>query len=106
MEIISLSKDPNQRFTLHRDGFIFDIFLRTLSTGIVLATVSIDGVQRCSGIRVINGQWLIPYDYLVQGSGNLRFETASSETYPAYDEYDEETQLVYYSNEEYQSMIG
>lgn len=99
METISLSKDPNQSMVVVRDDVQYSLTLRTFS-GVVLASVQVDGVDVVNSLPCVRNGWLIPYDYLVGERGNLRFES-SSESYPTADGFGREYRLVYYTHDEY-----
>ncbi len=99
---ISLQAIPNQTFSLTLDDHIYDITLKE-ANGIMAAFISRDNVRIVSGMRVVCGYPLIPYEYLE--SGNFIFLTADNDL-PYYTQFGITQSLIYFSREELEVIRG
>jgi len=104
MQTLSLTKKANQKFSFTCSSGTYTITFRT-HEGITFASVELNGDVIVNGVRVINNNWLIPYKYLMRGNGNFRVETPK-EDYPHYTDFGDDVVLRYYTQEEYEEIVG
>lgn len=96
MRVVPLSNAPNQSFTVTIDGTRWGVRLVAIGEG-TAADVSRDGVEILRGVRVVAGEPIIPYKYLV--TGNFLFITEVDQM-PVYSAFGVSQTLVYLSPDE------
>jgi len=94
MQTIPLEPIPNQEFTLRLDDHSFTLRIKEAS-GVMVADVTIDGVEVLAATRIVAGTPLIPYRYLA-GAGNFVVLTDGGEL-PAYAQFGVTQRLIYAS---------
>lgn len=103
MRRIFLESNPNQEFDLNADGRRYKVSLREGSSGLIIASIDIDGERIISGIRCLPNTPLIPYRYVEWG--NFIFITRNGE-YPQWDKFGKSQRLLYVEREEIEGFIN
>lgn len=102
MRNIPVQATPNQTFTATIEGARFEITLKA-SRGVMVADVSVDGVVRLRGTRVLAGEAIIPYRYLEDGNFYI---LTDGEQLPGWAEFGVSQQLVYLTPDEMAAARG
>lgn len=97
MRIIPLSSTANQSFTLPLDGNRWEFTIKQ-ATSSMIADITLNDETLLSGIRIVAGTPLIPYQFL-QGSGNFMLLTEDDEI-PNWERFGVDQQLIYGSFDE------
>lgn len=95
MQNIPIAAEPNQEFTVRLDDTRYAIRLKE-TNGVMVADVTIDDVVTITGTRVLAGEFLIPYLYMVGEGGNFLLLTNGDEL-PDWREFGASQSLVYMS---------
>lgn len=74
---IFLQKTPNQSFSFNAGGKLWAVELNAIGSGIA-TSVWRDGVQIISGHRVLDGEFVLPFNYMLTGS-NLAIYTGGED---------------------------
>lgn len=77
MRIIDLAATPNQSFSVTLEGNRWDFVIKQATTSMI-ADVTLNETMRLTGIRIVAGTPIIPYEYL-QGEGNFLILTENEE---------------------------
>lgn len=93
MQQIPLQAVPNQSFSLLVDSNSWDITLKATG-GIMSISLTLNNVDLYDSLRVVAGQFVIPYEY--QEAGNFLFITQSQQL-PDYTQFGVTQQLIYIS---------
>lgn len=96
MITVTLDSIPNQSFSIRLDNKLYNITIKQ-SNDIMIATIIRDGILLLSGIRIVAGTPLIPYQYLE--SGNFMLLTTNGDL-PDYTQFQITQFLVYASRVE------
>lgn len=99
---IPLQPIPNQTFSVTVDNSIYDITLKE-ANGIMAAFVVRDNVRIVSGMRLVAGWPMIPYQYLE--SGNFVLLTANNDL-PYYTQFGISQSLIFFTQEELEVIRG
>jgi len=90
---IPLAAEPNQDLAVRLDDTRYGLLFKE-ANGVMVVSITIDGVLRLSSSRVLGGKPLIPYDYLERGNFLL---LTTNEELPDYREFGVSQSLVYLS---------
>lgn len=96
MQVIPLTAEPNQEFTVRLSDRRFTLRLKE-ANGVMVADVTIDDLVKLEGTRVLAGEPIIPYAYLE--AGNFMVLT-DNDALPDYREFGTTQTLVYLTPEE------
>jgi hypothetical protein len=91
MMLVPLSAIPNQSFSIQLDNNIFDMTIRFV-VNFMAIDLSINNSVLLSGLRIVPGFPIIPYQYLEEG--NFLINTLNNE-YPNYTQFGI-TQFMFY----------
>lgn len=93
---------PNVTFgcTPEKENYTISLFS---FNGLLYASVKVNEEYVCAGVRVVNGQWLIPYKWM-EREGNFRIENDDAEEYATWEKMSSSCHLVYYTKEEIEEM--
>lgn len=97
MRVIPLEAVPNQAFTVRVDDQAFGLRIKE-ANGVMVADVSVGGVEILSAVRLCAGTPIIPYAYLA-GAGNFVLLTDGGDL-PAYAQFGITQTLVYAAPDE------
>lgn len=97
MRLIPLEAVPNQAFTVRVADQSFALRIKE-ANGVMVADVSVDGVEILSAVRLCAGTPVIPYTYLT-GAGNFALLTDGG-ALPDYREFGITQTLVYAAPDE------
>lgn len=95
MLIVPLQAIPSQSFSIQLDNSIYNITLRFVVNFMAIDLMR-DNVQILSGIRVVPGYPIIPFQYIENGNGNFALITFNND-YPIYTAFNI-TQFLIYAN--------
>lgn len=102
MEIFTLpTKFENVEFECLAEETLYRFRLHVFRE-MMYATIYADNELVISGQRCVNNAWLIPDGYMPE-KGNFRFEV-NGENYPWWENFNESTNLVYYTADEISRM--
>lgn len=96
MQVIPLSAEPNQEFTVQIGDHRFSLRLKE-TNGVMVADVAIDDVTKITATRVLAGEPIIPYEYLTEGNFLL---ITDADALPDYRDFGNTQTLVYLSADE------
>lgn len=96
MQEIALAAIPNQSFSVNLDNRQYDFTIKQYGTE-VSVTLLRDNVLILSGLRIVGGFPIIPYEYLESGNFVLTIE---NEDLPDYTKFNVSQFLVYASEAE------
>jgi len=99
MRIIDIAITANQSFSVTLDGNRWDFVIKQAVTSMI-ADVTLNDVLILSGIRIVAGTPIIPYEYL-HDEGNFLLLTENDDI-PYWEQFGIGQQLVYASFEEIQ----
>jgi hypothetical protein len=97
---IPLAAEPNQEFTVRLDDTRYLIRLKE-ANGVMVADFVIDDVVTITGTRVLAGEFLIPYLYMMRGNFVL---LTVGDALPDWREFGASQTLVYMSPEEFAAL--
>lgn len=100
MQTIPLAAEPNQEFTVRLDDTRYAIRLKE-ANGVMVADVTIDDVVTLTATRVLAGELLIPYLYMVRGNFVL---LTNGDDLPDWREFGASQALVYMSPAEFAAL--
>ena len=101
---IPLKTLPNQRATVRLDGCVYDITIKALGQGAVVA-LQRDGALVVSGVRAVADGWVIPYPHLEGPGGNFVWHTETG-AYPHYTRFESTDGLYYFTAAELAANRG
>lgn len=93
---------PNQKFSVNTDSGNIEIELRTIDN-ITLMSVSRNGEQIISSIKVVPNTLLMNYEYLQEQYGDFIFTTTDNE-YPYFKTFNNASKLYWLNYEEIQEF--
>lgn len=97
MQTVPLQMAPNQSFALRLNDQSFALRIKE-AVGVMVADVTIDGVEVLSATRIVAGTPLIPYRYLT-GAGNFILLTEGG-ALPDYQQFGVTQRLLFASPSE------
>lgn len=97
MRTIPLEAIPNQSFTVRLDDHAFALTIKE-AVGVMVADVTIDGVEVLAATRIVAGTPIIPYRYLT-GAGNFLMLTDGG-ALPDYAQFGVTQRLIFASPSE------
>lgn len=100
MQNIPIAAEPNQEFTVRLDDTRYAIRLKE-ANGVMVADFTIDDVVTITGTRVLAGEFLIPYLYMMRGNFVL---LTVGDALPDWQEFGQSQALVYMSPEEFAAL--
>lgn len=100
MQNIPIAAEPNQEFTVRLDDTRYAIRLKE-ANGVMVADVTIDDVVTITGTRVLAGEFIIPYVYMMRGNFLL---LTNGDELPDWQEFGASQSLVYMSPEEFAAL--
>lgn len=100
MQNIPLAAEPNQEFNVRLDDVRYAIRLKE-ANGVMVADVTVDDVVILSASRVLAGEFLIPYLYIMEGNFVL---LTVADALPDWREFGASQSLVYMSPAEFAAL--
>lgn len=97
MQLINLSAEPSQQFTVGLNEHNFDITLRDVG-GMCIMDITVDGDVLARALPVFPNQPVIPYPYLAR-FGNFVFFSATDD-YPTWEMLGKSVNLYFLTPEE------
>lgn len=98
---LTLAAVPDQSFTTVLQGITYTLRL-FLMANVMCCDLDINGIRIISGVRLVAGAPIIPYDYLQ--NGNFMVVTLNDEI-PYYDQFNETQFLIYYTQAELEALL-
>lgn len=93
MQNIPIAAEPNQEFTVRLDDTRYLIRFKE-TNGVMVADITIDDVVTITGTRVLAGEFIIPYVYMMRGNFLL---LTNGDELPDWQQFGASQSLVYMS---------